>query len=95
MSTDELAKELADENLELVQKNNILFDALRLACKYMQQYPPAEFPQGEFQDIISRMLGNGNNPKGDLIYMKYFIDKVKNGENIIWLKIFSILLKNH
>lgn len=57
------------------EKYTILQNALREACKYMREYPPAEMPNGEYTDIIYKALCGGNEDPEGKKYINYFLER--------------------
>lgn len=68
--------------LTLEEKNQILFDALKAAGTFFRQYPPAEMPQGEYENMISVIAGGSHRDPIGLEFMVYFIQKVKEEKGI-------------
>lgn len=68
--------------LTLEEKNQILFDALKAAGTFFRQYPPAEMPQGEYEDMFGVIAGGRHRDPIGLEFMVYFIQKVKEEKGI-------------
>ena len=68
--------------LTLEEKNQILFDALKAAGTFFRQYPPAEIPHDEYEDMIGIIVGGRHRDPTGLEFMAYFIQKVKEEKGI-------------
>lgn len=59
----------------MVDSQKITLQALKLACEFIRNNPPADFPKEDFENHIAIMAGGGSrDPKG-LEYVNFFLLK--------------------